>query len=231
MDGRWLAGWMVLVLWIGPPSRCAGAVAEIVQCEGQTFTYLCFRPSSPGPRPAILLLHGAGDDPKNMVAAWSSLAAQEGIVLIAPALPRTLAFEAMAPRVFRGVLKDVERTSRLDPRRIYVFGNSMGGYLAYDALAFLSDRIAAVGVHAMGIAPEYDGILDHADRKAPVAIYIGDRDPLVPLAGIRRTQNLLERRGFPTRLTVLEHHDHDYYAVSDPVNADAWAFFRLHPRP
>ncbi len=175
--------------------------------------------------PAVLLLHGAGDTPRPMIEAWSSLADKEKIILIAPELPRTVEFEAIAPSVFRCVVEDVKLVANLDSKRVYVFGNSMGGYLAYDAAAFLSDYFAAAGIHAMGIAPEFDAILDHATRKTPITIYIGERDPFVPLSSVRRTQTLLKARGFPVRYAELKDHDHNYYAVSDQVNADAWTFF------
>ncbi len=144
-----------------------------------------------------------------MIDAWFWLTEKEKIVLIAPELPRTRKFEAIAPLVFRYVVEDSKRTAEIDPKRIYAFGNSMGGYLAYDALAFDSEYFAAVGVHAMGIDPEYDGILDHATRKTPVAIYIGVADPLVSPESVRRSVDLLKKRGFPVRYNELQNYDHN----------------------
>lgn len=219
---------ILALLWVLPAH--AGRVSvRTANCEGKPITYLMTLPvgekSEPAKLPAILLLHGAGDKPAPMIDAWHSLADKERIVLIAPELPRTMEFEDIAPAVFRCVVEDARQAANLDPKRIYVFGNSMGGYLAYDALAFDSEYFAAVGVHAMGIDPKYDSILDHATRKTPVTIYIGDSDPLVSIKNVRRTEELLKKRGFPVRYTELKSHDHDYYAVSNKVNADAWEFF------
>ncbi len=200
------------------------AQASSVVCEGRKSSYVLYVPSKEGPLPAILLLHGAGDSPEPMVDAWKSFAKKEGIALIAPELPRHREFEAIAPQVFRCVIEDAKHHANLDASRLYVFGNSMGGYLAYDAAMFDSDYFAAVAVHAMGIDPEYDGILKEAKRKTPLAIYIGDHDPLVALANVRRTRDLLEKNGFPIHYVELKDHDHNYYRVSEKVNADAWAF-------
>lgn len=176
--------------------------------------------------PAVLLLHGAGDSPEPMLEAWRKLATAEGIVLIAPALPRDERFEPMAPAVFECVVEDAKKAAAIDPARVYLFGNSMGGYLTYDAAMLRSEYFAAAAVHAMQISPEYDWIVGRAGRKMGIAIYIGDRDPLVPLAGVRRTRDLLKGKGFDVHYVELRGHDHDYYAVNDTVNRDVWAFFR-----
>ena len=204
----------------------ARAGATTAECEGRKFNYLFYGPEKAGPLPAILLLHGAGDSPEPMLRAWVGLAKKEGIALIAPELPRKAEFEEIAPWVFRCVVEDAKRLGNLDSARLYVFGNSMGGYLAYDAAMFDSEYFAAVAVHAMGIAPEYDGILQKATRKIPLAIYIGDRDPLVSLANVHRTRDLLEHNGFVVHYVELKEHDHNYYYVAEKVNPDAWAFFR-----
>jgi poly(3-hydroxybutyrate) depolymerase len=229
MNLRHLLSVATLVLSIGLPAHAGRVLVRTVTCEGQPFNYLLTSPlgenTASGKLPAVLLLHGAGDKPAPMIDAWHSLADKERIVLIAPELPRTREFEDIAPRVFRCIVEDSKQAANIDPRRIYVFGNSMGGYLAYDTLAFDSEYFAAVGVHAMGIDPQYDSILDHATRKTPVTIYIGDHDPLVTLKSVRRTVDLLKKRGFPVRYNELKNHDHNYYAVSAKVNADAWEFF------
>jgi len=88
-----------------------------------------------------------------------------------------------------------------------------------------------VGVHAMGIDPQYDSILDHATRKTPVAIYIGDHDQLVSLKNVQRTRDLLLTKGFPVHYTELKNHDHNYYSVSDKVNPDVLRFFLAQRLP
>ena len=118
-------------------------------------------------------------------------------MIIAPELPRKLEFEAVAPGVFRCMVKEAASLTSLDPNRIYLFGHSMGGYLAYDGAMFDSDLFAAVAVHAMGIEPQYGDIVKRARRKTPIKIYIGDRDQFVPIEGVRGTRDFLVNEGFP----------------------------------
>jgi dipeptidyl aminopeptidase/acylaminoacyl peptidase len=196
-------------------------------CAGAKFTYLLFIPDRTQPLPAILLLHGAGDQASDFLGAWKSFAKKQKIVLIAPELPRDPKFEDMAPEVFRCMVDDAKKRSAIDPDRVYVFGNSMGGYLAYDAAMFDSEYFAAVAVHAMGIADEYAGILKHAKRKTPIAIYIGDQDPLVPVAKVRATRDLLEKAGFPVQYVEVKGHDHNFYALTNQVTEAAWKFLSV----
>ena len=200
-------------------------------CNGAKYRYLLFIPASEKPLPAILLLHGAGDTPEPMVDAWKKLAKKERIALIAPDLPRDARFEPVAPAVFHCIVEDAKHIAQIDPARLYVFGNSMGGYLAYDAAMFGSQYFAAAAIHAMMISPEYDGIVDKAARKIPVAIYIGDEDQLVPVAGVRRTRDLLLKGKFLVHYVELKKHDHNYYAISDKINSDAWDFLRAAQLP
>ncbi len=200
----------------------------MVLCGGVKYHYRLFSPDTNAALPGILLLHGAGDIPDNMIGAWKQFATKNRIALIAPQLPRDKKFEPLAPAVFRCVVEDAKQQVALDARRIYVFGNSMGGYLAYDAAMFDSDYFAAVAVTGMVIADNYDWILSRATRKTPIAIYIGDRDQFSSLARARNTRDLLVNAGFPVQYVELKDHDHDYYVLSDRIDASAWRFFHKY---
>ena len=212
-------------------ARAAKVVSRTVQCSGVKYHYRLFSPDETAPLPGILLLHGAGDIPDNMIGAWKKFAGRNRIALIAPELPRDEKFEPVAPTVFRCVVEDAGRQVALDARRIYVFGNSMGGYLAYDAAMFDSDYFAAVAVTGMVIADDYDWIVKRAKRKTPVAIYIGDHDQFSSLARARKTRDLLVNAGFPVQYVELKNHDHNYYALADRIDANAWQFFEKYRLP
>jgi dienelactone hydrolase len=158
-------------------------------------------------------------------------AANHGIVLVAPELPRDAAFEEVAPAVFRCIVEDAKTAAKIDPRRIYVFGHSMGGYLAYDAAMFESEYFAAVAVHAAGIADDYTAIVARARRKIPIAIFVGDRDAPGTLQSARRTQELLRREGFPVEYEELEGHDHNFDAFAERITRDAWGFLSARSLP
>ena len=105
----------------------------------------------------------------------------------------------------------------------------MGGYLAYDAAMFESRYFAAVGVHGMRLAEEYAWIVGKAERKIPIAIYIGDYDQFSSIDSLHKTRDLLRKQGFPVHYVEYVNHDHNYYDRSDEINADAWKFFKENP--
>ncbi|MGC1483764.1 MAG: alpha/beta fold hydrolase [Candidatus Acidiferrum sp.] len=200
--------------------------SKTVFCGKYQYHYLLYSPQRSGTLPAILVLHGAGDQPDPMLEAWKSLAKKEGIALIAPALPRVAAFEAVAPQVFRCIVEEAKKSVLLDPRRIYIFGHSMGGYLAYDAAMLQSKYFAAAAIHAMGISEDYYWIVGRAERKIPVAIYVGDGERPDLYDKACRTRDLLRKEKFPVHYVELRDHDHNYYALSDRINEDAWDFLK-----
>lgn len=215
------------VLLVTSVAALAGDInSRSAHCDNIEQSYMYFSPSPTQNLPAVVLLHGAGDQPVNMLNAWKSFAAKKKIVLLAPELPRDVKFEQAAPRVFRCVVEDAKGVTSIDPKRVYVFGNSMGGYLAYDAAMFESEYFAAIAVHAMRIADDYAWIVDRARRKTPIAIYIGDHDQFFTQESVRQTRDLLLKFRFPVHYVELRRHDHNYYALSDQINEDAWNFLK-----
>ncbi len=200
-------------------------------CLGASYEYRLFSPDTREPLPAIELLHGAGGSSSDLFDAWKPLATRNGIVLIAPQIPRKIEFEAIAPNVFRCLADDARKLVPVDSQRIYLFGYSMGGYLTFDGAMFDSDYFAATAVFAAVISREYYPIVDHASRKIPVGIYIGDHDQYVSVAEARETRDLLTSHGFPVRYLEIEGVDHNYGAVAGTVNRDAWAFLSAHRLP
>ena len=222
----------VLALALGAVSRVAESqTMRSVQCEGSTYRYIFAAPKFNRPKPTLLLLHGAGGHATDLFLPWRDFAATHDAVLIAPELTRERAFEAIAPAVFRCIVDDARTATAIDPKRIFIVGHSMGGYLAYDAAMFQSEYFAAVAVSAAALDPEDEGILAKATRKIPIAIFIGDKDPLVPLAPVRRTRDLLVTAGFPVQYEEIPGHDHQYELAADHINRAAWKFFEAHPLP
>jgi len=233
---------MLLVLCLTMWTAARGAAASsneasrTAYCSGIEQTYLLSSPDVPSqekdqPLSAVVLLHGAGDKAANMLDAWRHFATKHKIVLLAPDLPRDPKFEDAAPQIFRCIVEDAKQHARIDPARVYLFGNSMGGYLAYDAAMFESEYFAAIAVHAMRIADDYAWIVTRARRKTPIAIYIGDHDQFFSQDSVRQTRNLLRKAGFPVHYVELDHHDHNYYERAGEINADAWKFLNENRLP
>lgn len=213
-------------------ASCAplGVAARHPLCGGALQAYELVPATRPGPRPALVLLHGAGGTPGPMVELWRALAAREGVVLIAPSLPRRRAFEAAAPEVLRCVLEDAARELALDPRRLYLFGYSMGGAMAVDVALSRGSPFAAAALLAPAVGEADRQRLDLSGPRVPFALYSGTADQVIPVDEARRTRDLLASRGFPLRYLELEGQGHVYTPMSAQVNADAWAFLSAQVR-
>ena len=226
----WIAV-VAVVLSIAPCLKAFDVGTQMVRCGAIDQVYLYYSPDKNAKLPVVVLLHGAGDRAANMMDAWKKFAHKQKIAVIAPQLPRGPKFEDAAPQIFRCVVEHAKRLVGIDPQHVYLFGNSMGGYLAYDGAMFESKYFAAIAVHAMRIADEYEWIVGRAQRKMPIAIYIGDHDQFFSQESVRKTRDLLKKAGFPVHYVELDHHDHNYYALADEINADAWKFLKQNGLP
>lgn len=174
--------------------------------------------------PAILLLHGAHGKGQDMIDIWKSFADSHHIILVAPTLPLDAEFEKLVPRLFPALMNSVKQQVNIDPNRIYVFGYSAGGYVTFDAATLNSTYFAAAAVFADIIAPEYYSIIRQAQRKTPIAIYIGDHDQFFSVKQVQATRDKLIANGFPVHFVVIPNQDHNYAAASAFINSDAWHF-------
>jgi len=160
-----------------------------------------------------------------------TVAQKKNIALLAPQLPRELSFEAAAPKIFRCVIDDARKQVSVDKHRIYLFGHSMGGYLAYDGALLDANYYAAGAIHAMGIADEYAWIVDRATRKIPIAIYFGSKDEVVSLRQVEKTRDLLKKSGFSVHYAEMPEHGHNYYEIGSSLNNDIWRFLETYRLP
>lgn len=122
--------------------------------------------------------------------------------------------------------EDAKHVVHIDWQHVYLFGNSMGGHLAHDGAMLASQYLGAVAVDAMRIANDYAWIVNRAQSKTPIAIYVGDRDQICSVDRARKTRDLLRQSDSPVHYVELGNHDHNYYARSDEINADAWRFLK-----
>ncbi len=237
MPKKFRALLVLCLLSASPFAACAvsaattDASAKSVSCGKYQYHYLLYAPPRTGASPAILILHGAGDQAAPMLEAWKPVAKKEGIALIVPQLPMAPAFEEVAPQVFRCMIEDAKESVLLDPQRIYIFGHSMGGYLAYDAAMLQSNYFAAAAIHAMGISENYYWIVAKAARKMPIAIYVGDSERPDLYGKTCKTRDLLRKENFEVHFVELRDHDHNYYTLSDQINEDAWNFLKTKKLP
>ena len=89
-----------------------------------------------------------------------------------------------------------------------------------------SDLFAATAIHAGALQTDPRGLFEQAERKVPIAIWVGDRDPFFPLDEVRATKQIFESNGYKVDLSVVLGHDHNYYVVADEINGKAWNFLK-----
>jgi poly(3-hydroxybutyrate) depolymerase len=232
-------GWSVLaVLVLGATTVAAAgqgpAPGKVVRlslpADGRAISYSVFVPrnvTAPASAPLLVLFHGSGRDAASIVEPWKRLAEKEGIVLLAPeaADPQGWQVPLDGPAPLCRLVDELKHTvPAIDPRRVYLFGHSAGAVFVLYMATLESEYFAAGALHAGAFrAAEEYGNIDAATRKIPLAIAVGDSDRFFSVADVKATAAALEKAGMPTRLEIIKNHDHNYYIVSDTVNAWAWA--------
>jgi predicted esterase len=202
------------------------------QFAGKSRTYYFFIPDGDGPLPLVVLLHGGGRNGQVMVEAWRTLASKEHFIVVAPDSydPSGWSVKIDSPAFFQAVVEQVAARHAIDVRRIYLFGHSAGAVHALVLALIDSEYYAAVAVHAGALPPGYEKVLfSRVVRRMPIDIWVGDKDPLFPVDAVSKTKQLFENNGFHVGLIVIPNHDHNYYAMSDQIDAQAWDFFKKSP--
>jgi len=216
------------------PANQLGVPPGTIQFAGRQYPYAVFVPSTYDrvhALPAILLVHGGGGNGPDFLKLWQDFAEKNRIILVAPTLPLGAALEAQVPELFPALIELVKKQWQLDSRRVYVFGYSAGGYSTFDAATMDSTYFAAAGVFAGIITPDYYWIVKKAQRKTPIAIYIGDHDQFFSFAQTRATRDVLLANGFTVHYVEIPNQDHNYPAISKWVNQDVWNFMSQYSLP
>jgi poly(3-hydroxybutyrate) depolymerase len=230
--------WLALVALVLLPV-VAGAAGDdkiarnSVTSEGKKRTYYLFVPedlSKEKPAPLLVLLHGSGHNGKLLIEHWQKLAAQEGLILAGPDArdPAQWGMPQDGPRFLYDLVEELKSTQPVDPARVYLFGHSAGAIFGLYMTALESEYFAAVAASAGAIRESNYSMLDEAERKVPVSLFVGTRDPLFPVAVVRGTRDAHTKRGFTAELTEIPNHDHNYYKRSVEINAKVWEFLKQH---
>jgi predicted esterase len=196
--------------------------------EGKARTYYSYIPDKEGPLPVLVLLHGSGRDGEIAATPWKDMAAREGFILAAPnSLDSAMwSFNNDSPRFLHAVVKQIGAQHAIDESRIYLFGHSAGAAMGLILAVVDSHYFAAVAVHAGSLQVDPAGLFAYAERRTPLSIQVGDQDLSFPLQAVLSSKKKFEENGFEVKLTVIPHHDHNYYAISDEVDTRAWLFLK-----
>lgn len=205
---------------------------DVIELAGKQRSFHAYAPHAhahPAHAPLLVLLHGSGQGGISMLREWLELAAQHGLVVVAPdSLSRDQwHLRDDGPAFVREVVRAVAEQHAVDSKRIYLFGHSGGAVYALTLSMLESQFFAATAVHAGAWRdPKEFGALKLATRKIPLSIFVGDVDPFFPLAAVRATEKALKDAGHPVEVTIIKHHGHRYSHVAPRVNAAAWEFLQ-----
>lgn len=218
---------MTTSVLLGLAHSSSKPVKESFDFEGKKRSYFVFVPPNiSSPAPLILLLHGSGHDGMSLIKPWRSLAEKEGIILVAPNSlnPAVWSNRKDSPDFLHDAIEHVQSRISVDPRRIYLFGNSGGAMYALYLSILESQYFAATAIHAGDMPAANFSQIGLAKRKIPISIWSGTRDQAFPVAQVEATQKAFNDLGFNLILHEIPGHDHDYDSVSDEVNKQAWLF-------
>lgn len=159
--------------------------------------------------PLMLFLHGAcerGDDmelvKKHGPTKFLDDRPDFPFIVVAPQCP---AEEWWDVDVLAALLDNVSQRYRVDPRRVYVTGLSMGGYATW-ALAIANPRRLAAIVPICGGG---NRLLAKRIARLPVWVFHGARDPVVPLAQSEQMVQALHDAGGNPQFTIYPDAEHD----------------------
>ncbi|HEX2493566.1 MAG TPA: dienelactone hydrolase family protein [Steroidobacter sp.] len=227
-----LAAALFAALWVAAMADAKPPSVEQHSFEfnGIRRAYYGFAPPADSEDPPLLIvLHGSYGSARQMLNAWTALASEEGLLLLAPQARdrKVWSIRADGPAFIRALVDEVQRRHPLDRERIYLFGYSGGAVYALTLSMIESEYFAAVAVYG-GVwrASNEFAALRYARRKVPIAIFMGERDEFFPSFAVRNTQRALEEAGHEVNLTILGYVAHDYGQVAEKVNRDAWNFLK-----
>jgi predicted esterase len=183
--------------------------------------------------PLIFFLHGSGDRGDNLfVLAKASpfmMIREKGplpFLIVAPLLKSTGDYHFFPESYMDAALDQVLADYRVDRKRIYLTGLSLGGEATYRFALHRPNDIAAIAPLSAYLS-SYDGLERLKD--IPVWAIHGADDAVVPLSAAQKAVDALRQAGVDVRFTVLENHDHDVWTDTylDPAFYDWFLQYRL----
>lgn len=138
------------------------------------------------PLPLVVALHGMGGDETSMMEGYGKALPREaerlGFLLVTPKgrEPASM-YRGAAEKDVMDVLAEVERTYKVDPKRIYLMGHSMGAYGTWSISMAFPQRFAALGPISGGGSPAGMEKIKHI----PQFVVHGDNDKTVPVSQSR----------------------------------------------
>ncbi|MFL6332815.1 MAG: alpha/beta hydrolase family esterase [Pyrinomonadaceae bacterium] len=223
----------LLISFASSPAPEEKVAKESVRSQGKERTYYLFIPDKINPAtpvPLIVLLHGSGRNGLSLVEKWKELAKKEGVIIVGPDALNSQGWRIPedGPDFIHELVEALKVKYPINARRVYLFGHSAGAGQALYLSLLESEYFAATAVHAGSLSAEDGPYIERAQRKIPIAIFVGTNDEFFPLPVVRATRDALNARGFKSELTEIKGHTHWYYDRAAEINRSAWDFLKVH---
>ena len=211
-----------------------------------TIPYLLFVPRQyetiREPMPLLLFLHGLGEcgtgnlelvkthGPPRLVEQRPDFP----FVVVSPQCPPPAGAMKDIPKAWKPdqliqLVDHLARHLRIDQRRVYVTGLSMGGYGTWWLAAAYPDRIAAIVPICGGGEP---GNMAAQLARVPVWCFHGARDTVVPVSESKQMVDAICRRGGRVRFTVYREAEHDSWTETyNNEQVYRWLLSHRGPKP
>ena len=195
-----------ILFWASPVNSSGRLSKQCIISQGKKHSYYLFVPDKINPPvPLLITLHGLGRDGLSLVEKWEGLASKEGIILAGPDVwgSPTWTLSGNGPEFLHDLAEELKAKYPVDPRRVYLFGHSMGAVFALTMSMLESKYFAATAIHAGAWENSQYSFIDDAKRKIPIAILVGDQDQYFSTQVVKLTAERLKQRGFPVELTIM----------------------------
>ena len=215
-----------------PAGNLPMEVRQFTAEDGRTLTYQFATPEAPEPQkkyPLVVALHGrAGNTAAPRVLFKEGMRKEYPCFIMAPRCPsphRWAAPEILRPAPRREewipvVLEAIDSLldrHRIDPRRIYITGQSMGGFGTFGAIVARPHMFAAAVPCASGWDPDAAERIDHV----PIWAWHGAKDGTVPVKFTRDMIKAIRAAGGNPKYTELPDTGHNSWTPAYE-SAEMW---------
>jgi dienelactone hydrolase len=175
--------------------------------------------------PLLFFLHGAGDRGDNVFllakASPFMYIREKGaqpFIIAAPILNKNQSYSSFPDEYLDGVLEEIRAEYRVDAKRIYLTGLSMGGEATWRFALHQPDTFAAVAPLCAFLDQSNLPLVKNI-KDVPVWAIHGSNDTVIRPSWGQQPVDALKNAGGNVRFTILPDHDHDVWTdtYSDPA--------------
>ena len=195
--------------------------------DGKPLSGMLLKPEGAGPFPAIILSHGLGGNAQMMMRTRGSELVKWGFVCIATDYTHAgkgiggrgsregIDFSQAGARpenIRRGLacLEILRQMKVVDPKRIALYGHSMGAFVTIALAAAASDKIAAAAITSGGVQTAKGSTAAApatavaAQVRVPFLILQGAKDTTVPPESSELFKRVLDKNNVPNERHVFD---------------------------